>query len=471
LGEGALVSRPVRTVEDAAAYLDGLINRERPQPVAARVSLRPIRALLSALGHPEADLPILHIAGSKGKGSTALAAEALLRECGSRVGVFTSPHLERWTERFRIGGGEVGGDALAAAVEQLRPHVDRLREHSPEDAPSFFDATTAAALLLFREHRVDHAVLEVGLGGRLDSTNAVHPAVTCITSIELEHTDKLGHTEAAIATEKAGILEPGVPLVSGPLSPEAEEAVAGRVRELGVPWARLGRELVFQADDLGADGSRLRLEDGGLVFEGRVAVPGTHHAANAALALACVRRLLPGLAADELAEAARRGFAELRLPGRTEVVARCPGIVVDAAHTAASARALVSVLAHLPRRRTHLVLSVSADKDLGAILGSLLPEADVVTVTRAEPLRSLDPRELALAVRSAAPGVELRVVPNPHLALRAARETLGSEDLLVATGSFYLAGLARRIFGEAPAPVRVSRRPTAGRGASRPPDA
>ena len=464
------MSRPVRTVEEAGAYLDGLINRERPQPVAARVSLRPIRALLSALGHPETDLRILHIAGSKGKGSTALAAEAALRECGNRVGTFTSPHLERWTERFRIDGHEVAGEALAAAVEQLRPHVDRLREDSPQDAPSFFDATTAAALLLFRERAVDHAVLEVGLGGRLDSTNVIHPSVTCITSIELEHTDKLGDTEAAIAAEKAGILEPGVPLVSGPLTPEATRAVARRVSELGVPWVRLGREIGFETSDLGASGSQLRIVDGSFTFEGRVAVPGLHHAVNAALALGCVRRLLPQVTDPELARAARRAFARLRLPGRVEIVARNPTLVVDAAHTAASAAALVSVLGLLTRERTHLVLSVSADKDLAAILRILLPEADTVTVTRAEATRSLDPRDLAEAIRAAAPDLELRVVPNPHLALRAARAALGSDDLLVATGSFYLAGLARRILGEDTARVGVSRHRAVGHGVRSPTD-
>lgn len=453
------MSRPVRTLEQAEAYLDGLINRERREHPRSRVSLGPIRALLAALAHPEADLRILHVAGSKGKGSTALAAEALLARCGSRVGVFTSPHLERWTERFRVEGREVPGDELAAAVERLRPHVDALRERSSEEAPSFFDATTAAALLLFRDRRVDHAILEVGLGGRLDSTNAVHPAVTCITSIELEHTDKLGATQAAIAREKAGILKPGVPLVSGRLAPEAEEAVALRVAELGIPWARLGHELDLEVDEADASGSRLRIGDGSFRFQGRLGVPGLHQADNAAVALGCVRRLLPDVCHGELAEAARRAFEGLRLPARIEFLSRHPTIVVDAAHTAASVRALVAVLEQLGRKRTHLVLSISAGKDLGSMLHTLLPRADRVTITRAEPLRSLDPRELARAVRAAAPGLELRVVPNPHLALRAARASLAGDDLLVATGSFYLAGLARRVLGEGRcAGVRVSRR-------------
>ncbi len=186
--------------------------------------------------------------------------------------------------------------------------------------------------------------------------------------------------------------------------------------------------------------------------------PGRHQAANAAQALACVRRL--GLAPSDaaLCEAARTAFARLRLPGRAEILSRRPAIVVDAAHTAASAAALVALLESFPRRATHLVLSVSADKDLGALLARLLPGVDRVTVTRAEPSRSLDPRDLAAAVRAAAAGIELRVVPNPHLALRAARAEVREDELLVATGSFYLAGLARRILSEPPARVGVTRR-------------
>jgi dihydrofolate synthase/folylpolyglutamate synthase len=203
-------------------------SREGASPRRERLSLAPIRALLDRLGAPERGLSVIHVAGSKGKGSTALFAESVLRAAGARVGTFTSPHLERWTERFRIDGDGGAADRLAAAVAELRPHVDALRDAGGDTVPSFFDATTAAALLLFRDLRVDHAVLEVGLGGRLDSTNAVAPAVCCITSIELEHTDLLGDTLAAIAGEKAGILKPGVPAVCGELPREAFAVVERR---------------------------------------------------------------------------------------------------------------------------------------------------------------------------------------------------------------------------------------------------
>jgi dihydrofolate synthase/folylpolyglutamate synthase len=439
-----LSASPIDDAQAAAAWLEGLLDVEkRPDIPYARLGLDPIRRLLARLGDPQRDLSVIHIAGSKGKGSTALLAESLLRAAGERVGTFTSPHLTRWTERFRIDGEEVPGRDLAAAVRRLRPEVEALREEDPGQAPTFFDATTAAALWLFREAGATRVVLEVGLGGRLDSTNAVTPAVACITTIELEHTDKLGDTLAAIAGEKAGILKPGVPAVAGALPEPARRVVETRARELGAPLAWLGED--FRVEVLAADagGLRLRLRDGPLEIEAQLPVLGEHQAGNAALALACVRRA--GTPDPVLATAAAPGLAAVQLPGRVELLSRSPWILIDGAHTAASARALARVIEGLPRRRLHLVLSVSAGKDLGAILDALLPAADEVTVTRAEPTRSQDPAAIAAAIRRAAPGVALRVVPNPHLALRAAAEALSPDHLLCATGSVYLAGVARRV--------------------------
>jgi dihydrofolate synthase/folylpolyglutamate synthase len=433
------------TLDEAAAYLAGLINVERsPDFRRARLSLEPIRQLLGRAHISHAKLAALHIAGSKGKGSTALLAEGLLRAHGLRVGTFTSPHLSSWTERFRIDAEEVAGEALAEVVERLRPEIDALRDENPGDAPSFFDATTAAALALFAEAEVDHAVLEVGLGGRLDSTNVVTPAVTCVTSIELEHTEKLGTSLAAIAGEKAGIAKPGVPLVMGALPAEAAAVVEERAERLGCELARYGSEFAAETLDEDLDGQRVRFRDGSLVFEAQLAVAGAHQAHNAALALACVRRL--GAISDgELADVARRAFAAARLPARIEFLSRSPWVVVDAAHTAASAEALARTLARIPRRRGHLVLSVSIGKDLAAICRHLVPFADELTITRAEPIRSLAAEEMTAAVRSAAAGLTPRVKPDPELAVREAREELGPEDLLCVAGSVYLAGIARRV--------------------------
>lgn len=432
------------TLDEAAAYLAGLINVEKlPDLRRARLSLEPIRCLLERLGNPHARLSVLHIAGSKGKGSTALLAEGILRELGLRVGTFTSPHLESWTERFRIGGTAVAGEALAKAVERLRPEVDALRAERPDDAPSFFDATTAAAFLLFAEAGLDHVILEVGLGGRLDSTNVVAPAVTCVTSIELEHTEKLGTTLAAIAREKAGIAKPGVPLVMGALPTEAADEVTAQAVRLGCPLTCLGRECDARVLEEGLVHQRVRFREGSLVFESELALAGIHQARNAALAFACVRRLVQS-PDPVLIAAAQRAFANAALPARIEFLSQRPWLVVDAAHTAASAAALAHTLRRIPRRRAHLVLSVSAGKDLAAICHSLLPLADQLTITRAEPIRSLDPDAVIAVVQRVAPALVPRVIADPQQAVRAAYREMAAEDLLCAAGSVYLAGIARR---------------------------
>jgi dihydrofolate synthase/folylpolyglutamate synthase len=460
---------PLRTADEAVRYLDGLINRERiPERARGRVGLEPIRRLLAAVGNPERGLSFVHVAGSKGKGSVCLLSEALLRELGERTGTFTSPHLERWTERFRVDGVEVEGAALARAVERLRPHVDRQRAAYPDDPPSVFDATTAAALLVFAEARVDRVLFEVGLGGRLDSTNVVAPAVSCITSIELEHTATLGGTFAKIATEKAGILKPGVTAIVGELPPEATVAVRQRAREVGAPLRVEGEDFDIEWSESGSAGSKVRYaERDGFAVEVALPLLGGHQARNAGLSLACVRALdahEPGV----VAEAATRALANARLPGRVEIASREPWVVIDSAHTAASARALARVLRQLPVAKRHLVLSVSEDKDLAAILASLLPGAQRVTVTRADPHRSLAEAQVAEAVRRAADvanraePMDLRVVPNPRQAVRTAREAQQADELLCVTGSIYLAGIARSVLlSSAVGPARRASSPLA----------
>jgi len=455
----------IRTADDAARYLDGLVDRERSpdsQRGRWRVELGPVRALLAAVGDPQRDLSIIHVAGSKGKGSVCLAAESVLCALGERVGTFTSPHLERWTERFRIEGREVAGERLAEAVEQLRPQVDRLCAGRPEDAPSFFDATTAAALLLFAEAQVDRVLLEVGLGGRLDSTNVVAPRATCITQIEFEHTQILGNTLAEIAGEKAGILKPGVPCVLGALAVEADAVVRAHAEELGVELFAERDDFELQVEPAARDpgASRLRYrEHRGFEVDVELPVVGLHLARNAGLALACIRTLREH---DDtsFAAAAAQGLRSLLLPGRVEVVSRDPWIVIDSAHTEASARALASALSTLGVRQAEMVLSVSRGKALREILSVLAPVAARMTLTRADTARSLAPEELVAAAREAAPGLELTIEPDPSEAVRSAcraATSAGDGGAVVVAGSVYLAGIARRaVVGEP-----RSRRPSA----------
>ncbi len=420
--------RPIETPEQAGHYLETLINHEQRRDLSAvRMDLGPIRALLERLGNPQAGLSILHVAGSKGKGSTCLFAEAALAALGKRVGVFTSPHLHRWTERFRVSGKEVDGHVLAQAVNDLRPHVEWLRENDPDQAPTFFDATTAAALVIFAREQLDHVILEVGLGGRLDSTNAVVPRVCAITTIELEHTDKLGDTVGQIAWEKAGIIKRGVPCFVGRLVPEAEAVIQEEARKVGAPLRALGKDFEPVPGD-------------------ELAVLGRHQQDNAALALACVEAL-EGFDSAQARQSALSGVCAAVLPGRIEVLGEAPRTIVDAAHTQASARELAAVLASQPGERRRLLLSVSQGKDLGAILDALLPQFDEVYVTRAEPYRSIETEALAVLVREHDPEIAVVAIDAPEQAARDALAASEAGDLLVAAGSVYLAAVAREHWG------------------------
>jgi dihydrofolate synthase/folylpolyglutamate synthase len=424
-------SAKIENLESALHYLDGLLNFERlPEMSTERMGLEPIRALLARLDNPEKGLRVLHVAGSKGKGSTCLFAEGALGDAGIATGTFTSPHLHSWIERFRVSGREAGAEALTRAIAHLQPHVDWLRKNDPANAPTFFDATTAAALWIFADAGLKHAILEVGLGGRLDSTNAVESAVTCVTSIELEHTDKLGNTLAAIAGEKAGILKPKVPCLIGDLPEEAEQVVRRRAAELEVPVKKVG-----------VDFERLGPKD--------IGVLGRHQLDNASIAL-CGSRLIArheGAAGDaDFEMRARRGIAQTRLPGRIEILAQEPRTIVDGAHTRASALSLASVLPDRVEGTSRLLLSISAGKDQAAILEILIPRFDRVTVTCAEPDRSLSTAELGTLIEARWPTLDLTLQTDPIAAAQAVQAETRSGDLLVAAGSIYMAGIARGIW-------------------------
>ena len=445
----------LETLADASAYLDGLINRERRLQFSyARLDLKPVRALLDRLGRPEESLSVIHVAGSKGKGSTCLFAEAILLALGECVGSFTSPHLESWAERFRIDAEPVDEDRLVSAVRLVRPIVEELRSGPPETLPSFFDATTAVAFLLFAEASVDRALIEVGLGGRLDSTNVVHPAVTCITSIELEHTDKLGETEAEIAGEKAGILKADRPVVLGSLRPDASRVIRARAEKIGAPVVARGEHFSVgsRPDRSGRNAfvfQEKKSVGAPLEIRASLGVPGEAAIGNAGLAIACVRALDVHSNA-RLQKAACDGLRQCALPARIEVLANDPQVIVDAAHTAESARALADVLEALAPNGFELILSVSSDKNLGALLDALLPATRRVWVTQAESIRSMSVDVLAKSVLERAPTLAIEVVKDPEEAARRARAALPPESRLCAAGSIYLAGIVRRVLGRGP---------------------
>ncbi len=423
------------TLRDAELYLDGLINREKKtQYDYERLGLAPIRALLAAIGSPERGLACVHVAGSKGKGTVTLAAECLLRASGLRVGAYTSPHLVSWRERFRIDGALVDEAALVAKLRAMQPEIERLRGDA-DLCPSFFDVSTALALALFREADVDVAVIEVGLGGRLDSTNAVESRVSIVTTIQLEHTDKLGNTLEAIAGEKAGIFRAGVPALHGTLEPEAWGAVAAQSIAVGAPL----EDVVAHGVHTSASGIRFRLDDGREIASG---VLGAHQAGNLALAVRASEVFLDrALDVSEL-----RSLEDLALPARLE---RFGDVILDSAHTPDSARALRQTLESLwPGRRFALVVCISRDKDASGILAELAGVTRLCVATAVEPVRSIEPDELA-ALAWAAGIADVEVEPDPLRALALARRRTDDGDGIAIAGSIFLAGALRpHLLGE-----------------------
>jgi dihydrofolate synthase/folylpolyglutamate synthase len=427
---------------DRNPWLESLIRPTlRPYSERAPAALESVARLLDRLGNPHARLRVVHIAGSKGKGATALMVEALLNATGVRTGTFTSPHLERWTERFRIDGREISRTDLDQAIVHLRPHVAELSQAYPRNPPSFFDTLTAMALWLFERRGVEVAIIETGIGGRYDATNIVRPEVACITNIELEHCDKLGTDLASIARHKAGILKPGAVAVLGSFDPASQKVIREKVIEAGCKSAWIGVDFEIVGGREAGNGA-LSYRSGDLTFEFARPHPSCCMAENAALAMACVQRL-KGVESAHLKNAAG-ALSDVSLPGRCEILRSRPWWIVDCAHTKRSVTALVDVLAALPATDRHFLVSLSGDKTTD-LLAPLLDTATSVTVTSPEALRSAPAAELASQISTRYPGAKLLIEENVEIALERAMSQLGPSSLLCATGSTYVAGAIRRL--------------------------
>jgi dihydrofolate synthase/folylpolyglutamate synthase len=448
--------------QGALDWLMGRINYERWAEIPynqRQLKLDRMRQLLTRLGQPDSRMKIVHVAGTKGKGSTSAMIAAILTAAGYRCGLFSSPHLERIEERFAVDGRACTTSELVALVDRLRPVVRAFDEQSaaegdPQGGPTYFEATTAMAFLHFEERHVDAAVLEVGLGGRLDSTNVCLPVVSVITSISFDHMRQLGNSLDSIAREKAGIIKPGVPVVCGVVEPEAQRVIAGVAREHGCRLIQLGVDFRFsyqppRSRSFGTIDFRYVVPGQEYQIESvPLAMRGPHQAANAAVALAVIAELKQqGWCISS--DAMRLGLSQADLPGRVEILAGQPVVVLDTAHNPASAHALVETLAELPRpgRRT-LILSISRDKDVRAIVNELAPHFDRFVVTQyQENPRAVVAEDLAAIVRDALAGGDAEIVIRnaPQEAWHFARQTAVPSELVCITGSFYLTAEMRRL--------------------------
>jgi dihydrofolate synthase / folylpolyglutamate synthase len=442
----------------ALAFLYGRIDYERAvaMPYGAReLKLDRMRNLLDRLGNPQGQLPIVHVAGTKGKGSTSAMIASMLSAAGYSAGLFSSPHLERLEERFAVDGQACSAADLVRLTDELRPVVAEMDREAGqfEAGPTYFELTTAMALLHFIRRGVDIAVLEVGLGGRLDSTNVCLPRLTIITSISFDHMKQLGNSLEAIAREKAGIVKPGVPLISGVTAEGPRREIEQICQRAGAPLVQLGRDFNFTYHPARAvdEGPAWPTLDFASHAQGRecgrrglrLGLLGEHQATNAALALAAWEQLTrQGWSISEAA--VRRGLADVRWPARVEVVARRPTLVLDAAHNVASIAALVQTLREsFSARERVLVFATTQEKQISEMLRLLLPEFGRVIFTRYQNNpRGVAPEELAACARhiSDAPP---RICADPAAAWQAARELAGEEDLICVTGSFFIAAEMR----------------------------
>jgi dihydrofolate synthase/folylpolyglutamate synthase len=439
-------------------YLYSRLNYERlgMPKVPAELRLGRMRRLMERLGDPHLDLPIIHIAGTKGKGSTAAMMASALAAKGVRTGLYCSPHLHRLEERFMVDGVAASPAEMVALVDEVRECVEQLEIDDPrlgERGSTFFEITTAMGLLHFARRRVDAVVLEVGLGGRLDSTNVVHPALSIITSISFDHTKQLGNTLASIAREKAGILKRNRPAVSGVAGQEARNAIRAvacqrhsRLHELGTDfwYESLPPGQPLSGPTKGRVSMRSWRSDWGTL---PLPLLGSHQAHNAAVALAgldLLGEVHPELAVSRLD--VMRGFGALKWPARVEVAGECPWLVIDGAHNTASAIALAETLETCfpPTRRT-LVFGTTRDKDIEGQLRALLPLFDVVIATRyVENPRSVPPEQIVIAA-SQLSDTFVWTAPDPADALAIARELTAVDGLICVTGSLFLAAEARAI--------------------------
>jgi dihydrofolate synthase/folylpolyglutamate synthase len=392
------------------------------------LNLERMRAAVALFGHPERAAPAVHIAGTNGKGSTAAMVESILRAAGYRTGLYTSPHLVDFTERMRVDGRTIPRDVVVGLVAEIRGELERAGV-----ALTHFEFVTLMAFEWFRRVGVDVGVIEVGLGGRLDATNVIEPAVTAVTHIALDHEDYLGRTIPEVAAEKAGILKAGVPVVLGRLVPEAEAVVLARAAAVGAPVLRAGRDGTL-AEAAGGLGFRGR----GVSWSGlRLAMPGAFQHANAEVALLAVAALADRLPCGE--EAVHRGLEAAAWPGRLAVVRRAPLVLLDGAHNPAGAAALARELpAVLAGRPTTLVFAVMRDKEWHAILDRLLPHVRRVVVTRVGP-RGAEPAEVAAAIADRAP---VRVADDAGRAVAQTVAAAAPDEAVLITGSLYLVGEA-----------------------------
>ena len=433
----------------AAAYLAGLTDYEISPATAynaANFDLRRVETLLQELGRPHTGRKTVHIAGTKGKGSTAAMMASILVSAGHRTGVFTSPHLYSWQERMAVNGHAVTKRDFARLAGAVRTHVEAINREARFGKITTFEALTAMAFLHFRDKGAAFQVLETGMGGRLDATNVASPDVCILTSISFDHTQVLGNTLAEIAGEKAGIIKPGCMVISAPQQPEALAVIVKQCRLSGADLVLAGKDITWKRLGGDLDGQTLTVSGRDGSYKLHIPLLGDHQLENAGLAVAAAEVLRrQGTCITRVHM--ERGLRVVKWPARLQVLKRSPLLIIDGAHNAYSMKALAaSVTKYIPYKNLHIVFGSSGDKDIDGMAAVLAGLAGKVIVTSSGHPRAATAEQLARVFLKH--GVPVEIKPDAREALSAALAASGEGDLVLATGSLFLAAETGRLFRE-----------------------
>ena len=440
------VSGSITSYERAVNYLLALVDHERQTPILPRqrriYDLRRMGAFLEMLGNPHLSSPTIHIAGTKGKGSTAAMADSILTAAGFRTGFYSSPHLHTFRERIRLGGKPVSEDSFTRLVAELAPFAQRMHRETDLGAVTLFEFMTAMAFQGFASENVDFQIIEVGLGGRLDATNVVVPKVCAITSVSLDHMAILGDTVEEIAADKAGIIKEGVPLVVAPQCPEALGVIIEASLECHSPTVLVGKDVTWQNGDADLYGQRLHVKGRLGSYEFRCALLGRHQLENAATAVSiveCLKEQGHKISPDDITQ----GMSRVNWPCRLEVLAREPAIVADGAHNVYSMETvLASLREYFDFQRLITVTGFSRDKSVAGMVEALAQVSDMAIATRSRHPRSMAPSTLSKLMEET--GIrEVGQADDVSTALQMALEEAGTGDLILATGSLFVAAEVR----------------------------
>jgi dihydrofolate synthase/folylpolyglutamate synthase len=440
-----------KTLDYLYAFVDYSLTRQ-DRLAAANFDLKRMYELMALLGDPQKKYPVIHVAGTKGKGSTSAMIASVLQQQGYKVGLYTSPHLQDYVERIQVNHQNLSHEALVELTERLKPAIEKIPELTT------FEITTAIGFQTFADAKVDIAVVEVGLGGRLDATNIITPLVSVITSLSFDHMNVLGDTISQIAAEKAGIIKEGRPLVLAPQEETPRQVVESIANERSAPLVMVGRDILFSARSHSLDGQTLIIwskDDQAKLdtylhnpkgtdwkpLELTIPLLGFHQVQNAATAYAALKIVQEqGIQID--LDALKKGFFNVDWPGRFEVINREPIIVVDSAHNPDSALKLrLAVDDYLCNKEIILIFGVSEDKDIKGILAQLLPKVKFMVATQSTHPRALQAEKLVeLAQESGCPAIATSEISG---ALEEAYKRADHETAIIVAGSIFVAAAAR----------------------------